>query len=112
MLGGGLVAVPWGLYLVNRLRKTQQTAGLQVNTDKPYSLFGLSPLPLRQTLVLGLFAGLFSPLAYTAFFFAPAAHGAVLMPGTLPLSTALFAMLILNERFTKRWTVGGRLEFA
>lgn len=71
------------------------------------SLLGLSPLPLKQTLVLGLFGGLaYAPLAYSAFFFAPAAHGAVLMPGTLPLSTALFAMLLLNERFTKQRVLG------
>ncbi len=80
--------------------------GLQANTDRPYSLFGLSPLPLRQTLMLGVFGGLFSPLAYTAFFFAPAAHGAVLMPGTLPLSTALVAAIILGERFTRQRALG------
>jgi drug/metabolite transporter (DMT)-like permease len=106
MVGAGLVAVPWGLFLVNRMRNAQQLNGLQANRDKPYSLFGLSPLPLRQTLMLGFFGGLFSPLAYTGFFYAPAAHGAVLMPGTLPLSTALFAMFILNERFTKQRAFG------
>ena len=106
MLGAGLVAVPWGLFLVNRMRQARLGDALQANTDKPYSLFGLSPLPLRQTLVLGFFGGLFSPLAYTGFFYAPAAHGAVLMPGTLPLSTALFAMFILNERFTKQRAFG------
>lgn len=103
MVGAGLVAVPWGIFLVNRMRKMP----LEANTSKPYSLFGLSPLPLRQTLILGVAGGLFfSPLAYTGFFYAPAAHGAVLMPGTLPLSTALFAMLILNERFTKQRALG------
>jgi drug/metabolite transporter (DMT)-like permease len=56
---------------------------------------------------LGVAGGLFfSPLAYTGFFYAPAAHGAVLMPGTLPLSTALFAMLILNERFSRQRAFG------
>jgi drug/metabolite transporter (DMT)-like permease len=103
MLGAALVAVPWGIFLVNRMRKLP----LEANTRKPYSLLGLSPLPLRQTLILGVFGGLlFSPLAYTAFFYAPAAHGAVLMPGTLPLSTALFAMLILSERFTRQRVLG------
>jgi drug/metabolite transporter (DMT)-like permease len=103
MLGAGLVALPWGIFLVRRM-KTRQKSLLN---PAPYSLFGLSPLPLRQTLILGVFGGLlFSPLAYTAFTFAPAAHGAVLMPGTLPLSTALFAMLILNERFTKQRSLG------
>ncbi len=107
MMGAALVVVPWGIFLVNRMRKERQAMPLQANTDKPYSLFGLSPLPLRQTLILGVFGGLlFSPFAYTAFTFAPAAHGAVLMPGTLPLSTALFAMLILNERFSKQRALG------
>ena len=32
-------------------------------------------------------------LAYAGFFYAPAAHASVLMPGTLPLSTALVALL-------------------
>jgi drug/metabolite transporter (DMT)-like permease len=103
MLGAGLMAIPWGIFLVNRMRRLPH----ETNASKPYSLFGLSPLPLRQTLILGVFGGLcFSPLAYTAFTFAPAAHGAVLMPGTLPLSTALFAMIILNERFSKQRALG------
>ena len=79
----------------------------QAHIDKPYSLFGFSPLPLRTTLILGLFGGLaYAPLAYTAFFFAPAAHGAVLMPGTLPLSTALVAAILLGERFTRQRALG------
>lgn len=95
MLGAALVAVPWTVFLVRKMQ------------PGTYSLGGLSPLPLRQTLVLGVFGGLlFSPLAYTGFTYAPAAHGAVLMPGTLPLSTALLAMLILNERFTKQRALG------
>ena len=103
MLGAGLVALPWGIFLVHRMRKIP----LEATTSKPYSLFGLSPLPLRQTLILGIFGGLFfSPLAYSAFTLAPAAHGAVLMPGTLPLSTALLALLILGERFTRQRALG------
>ena len=39
-------------------------------------------------------------LAYSGFFFAPAAHGAVLMPGSLPLWTALLGLLLLGERLT------------
>jgi len=39
-------------------------------------------------------------LAYSGFFFAPAAHAAVLMPGSLPLWTAVFALLLLGERLT------------
>ncbi len=110
MIGAALVVFPWGVFLVSRMKKhdlsfprMRESTGLV----KPYSLFGLSPLPLRQTLMLGVFGGLlFSPFAYTAFTYAPAAHGAVLMPGTLPLSTALFAMLILGERFTQQRALG------
>lgn len=102
MMGAALVVVPWGIFLVNRMKQKESTA-----SPAPYSLFGLSPLPLGQTLMLGVFGGLlFSPFAYTAFTYAPAAHGAVLMPGSLPLSTALFAMLILNERFSKQRALG------
>jgi drug/metabolite transporter (DMT)-like permease len=98
MVGAAIVVLPWSYYLVRKMKseKSRQT-----------SLLGLSPLPLRETVLLGIFGGLlFSPLAYTAFTFAPAAHGAVLMPGTLPLSTALFAMLILHERFSKQRILG------
>jgi drug/metabolite transporter (DMT)-like permease len=45
-------------------------------------------------------------LAYSAFFFAPAAHAAVLMPGSLPLWTAVFAVFLLGERLTA-WRVAG-----
>ncbi|RZL04753.1 MAG: DMT family transporter, partial [Rubrivivax sp.] len=38
--------------------------------------------------------------AYSGFFLAPAAHGAVLMPGSLPLWTTLLAALLLGERIT------------
>lgn len=38
--------------------------------------------------------------AYTGFFFAPAAHAAVLLPGSLPLWTAVFAVLLLGDRLT------------
>jgi drug/metabolite transporter (DMT)-like permease len=101
LIGASLVVLPWSLYLAYRHRAVDATQ------HRTSSLLGLSPLPLRQTLMLGFFGGLlFSPLAYTAFLYAPAAHGAVLMPGTLPLSTALFAMLILNERFTQQRALG------
>jgi drug/metabolite transporter (DMT)-like permease len=58
----------------------------------------LSPLPLKLTVLLGLFGGVgYAVLAYSAFTFAPAAHGSVLMPGLLPLSTALLSVLLLGE---------------
>lgn len=54
---------------------------------------------LRRAAALAAVAGLgYCGLAYSGFFFAPAAHGAVLMPGTLPLWTAVFAVRLLGER--------------
>ncbi|HXE51028.1 MAG TPA: DMT family transporter [Ramlibacter sp.] len=38
-------------------------------------------------------------LAYSGFFFAPVSHAAVLLPGSLPLYTAVFAALLVGERF-------------
>jgi len=65
------------------------------------SLFGLSPLPLRITALIGALAGVaYATLAYAGFFFAPAAHASVLMPGSLPLWTALLAAWVLRDRIT------------
>lgn len=98
LLGAGAILLPWGWWLVRRDRRTQAGAG---------SLFGLSPLPLRQTLITGLFGGLlYAMLAYSGFVFAPAAHASVLMPGSLPLWTALLAVLILGDRITPTRALG------
>jgi len=62
---------------------------------------GLSPYPLRLTALTGLFGGLlYAVLAYAGFFYAPAAHASVLMPGSLPLWTALLAAAVLGTRIT------------
>ena len=111
LLGASIILVPWGWWLVRRLKQAELAKSPKTETTQKapsnYSLFGISPLPLKTTLILGVFGGLaYAPLAYTAFFFAPAAHGAVLMPGTLPLSTALVAALILGERFTRQRALG------
>ena len=96
--GASLILLPWGWWLVRRDRRTQPWAG---------SLLGLSPLPLRQTLVAGVFGGvLYGMLAYSGFVFAPAAHASVLMPGSLPLWTALLAVLILGDRITPTRALG------
>lgn len=96
--GASLVLLPWGWWLVRRDRRTQPWAG---------SLFGLSPLPLRQTLLVGVFGGLlYAMLAYSGFVFAPAGHASVLMPGSLPLWTALLAVLILGDRITPTRALG------
>lgn len=90
--GAGLILLPWGWWIVRRDRRMQPGAG---------SLFGLSPLPLRQTLLTGVLGGLlYAMLAYSGFVFAPAAHASVLMPGSLPLWTALLAVAVLGDRIT------------
>lgn len=45
-------------------------------------------------------------LAYSGFFFAPVAHAAVLLPGSLPLYTAILAALLTGERFRRARVVG------
>jgi drug/metabolite transporter (DMT)-like permease len=71
------------------------------------SLFGLSPLPLRITALAGLFGSLlYAMLAYSGFFFAPAAHASVLMPGSLPLWTSLLAIVVLHEHITRARAMG------
>jgi len=48
----------------------------------------------------------YAMLAYSGFVFAPAAHASVLMPGSLPLWTALLAVLLLGERITPTRALG------
>jgi drug/metabolite transporter (DMT)-like permease len=98
IVGASLILAPWGWWLVRRDRLTQPWAG---------SLLGLSPLPLRQTLVAGFFGGfLYGMLAYSGFVFAPAGHASVLMPGSLPLWTALLALVFLGESITAARATG------
>ena len=93
ILGASLVLLPWGAWLVLKARRAgDRGAG---------SIFGLSPLPLRITAAVGMFGGVaYAMLAYAGFFFAPAAHASVLMPGSLPLWTALLAAVVLRDRIT------------
>jgi drug/metabolite transporter (DMT)-like permease len=96
MVGACVVLVPLGWYLV-------RTGQLQGGP----SLFGLSPLALRTSAITGSLAGLgYAFLSYSGFFFAPAAHASVLMPGSLPLWTALLAALCLGDRITPTRAVG------
>jgi drug/metabolite transporter (DMT)-like permease len=92
ILGASLVLLPWGAWLVAQARKRDPSQG---------SLFGLSPLDLRTTALTGALGGLaYALLAYTGFFYAPATHASVLMPGSLPLWTALLAAIVLRDRLT------------
>jgi drug/metabolite transporter (DMT)-like permease len=98
IVGAALVLLPWGYFLVRKMRKD--------NPNASTSLW-ISPLPLQLTALLGLFGGVgYAVLAYSAFTFAPAAHGSVLMPGLLPLSTALLSVLVLGEVLSRGRKLG------
>ena len=72
-MGASLVLLPWGWWIVRH--RTAAPAG----TVATSSLAGLSPLPLRTTVQLGLFGGVvYALLAYSGFFYAPATHASVL----------------------------------
>jgi len=96
--GASLVLLPWGAWLVWRERRASNSGN---------SWLGLSPLPFKLTATVGAFGGAgYAALAYTGFFYAPAAHASVLMPGSLPLWTALMAMLLLGDRITPARATG------
>ncbi|MDM0115370.1 DMT family transporter [Variovorax sp. J22R133] len=96
--GASLFLLPAGFWLVTKARRTDPAAG---------SLFGLSPLPLRITAIAGALGGVaYAVLAYAGFFYAPAAHASVLMPGSLPLWTALLAAWFLRDRITPARALG------
>ncbi|MDD0810868.1 DMT family transporter [Curvibacter sp. RS43] len=91
IVGASAVLMPWALWRARQARAEGRFGG---------SLGGLSPLGLGQTALLGVFGGLaYAVLAYGGFFFAPAAHGSVLMPGSLPLWASLLSVALLGERF-------------
>ena len=96
MVGASLVLLPWGYFMVRKMR----AANPQAKT-----FLGLSPLPWRVTCMVGAFGGVaYAVLAYSAFVYAPASHGSVLLPGMLPLTTALLSVWLLHEHLS-----GGRL---
>ena len=99
IVGASLVLLPLGAWLVRRDRAAA--------TGRPSSFFGLSPLALRVTAACGVFGGFgYAVLAYAGFFYAPAAHASVLMPGSLPLWTTLLALLLLGTRITPARAIG------
>jgi drug/metabolite transporter (DMT)-like permease len=104
LLGAGAVLLPMGWWLTQTQRARQREAGQLATAG---SLWGLSPLRLRTTVLTGIFGGLiYGLLAYNGFVYAPAAHASVLMPGSLPLWTALLAVWVLGERISGSRAIG------
>jgi len=98
IVGASLILLPWGAWLVRRDRLRGVAQG---------SWLGLSPLPMDVTIRTGFFGGLlYATLAYSGFALAPALHASVLLPGSLPLWTALLAAWLLRERLTRARLVG------
>lgn len=94
-VGAALVLLPWGYFMVRKMKATQP--GYQ----PAQTWLGLSPLPLGTTALIGSVGGVaYAIFVYHAFVYAPAAHGSVLMPGLLPLSTALLSVWLLKERLS------------
>jgi drug/metabolite transporter (DMT)-like permease len=90
IVGASVILLPWSWWMVRQQRREHPHTG---------SFGGLSPLPWRTTVVTGFFGGFaYAVLAYSGFFYAPAAHGSVLMPGSLPLWTSVLAVFLLGER--------------
>jgi len=99
IVGASLILLPWGAYLVRQDRLKGQ--------PKAASWLGISPLSARITVTVGVFGGLlYALLAYSGFAYAPALHASVLLPGSLPLWTALLAWWLLQERITPTRALG------
>jgi drug/metabolite transporter (DMT)-like permease len=98
IVGASLILLPWGAWLVQQDRASGKLGA---------SWLGLSPLPARITVSVGFFGGLlYALLAYSGFVYAPALHASVLMPGSLPLWTALLALWLLGDRITPLRALG------
>ncbi len=98
IVGASLILLPWGAYLV------RQDLARSIRNG---SWLGLSPLSARITVSVGLFGGLlYALLAYSGFAYAPALHASVLLPGSLPLWTALLAAWLLRDRITPGRAIG------
>lgn len=111
-IGAAVVLLPWGWWMV---RSQQRQGGAATHLrfmPAAQTWLGLSPYDVKLTALVGAVGGLgYAMLAYSGFFFAPAAHASVLMPGTLPLSTALVAMWLLKARITPARAAGLGLIF-
>ena len=113
-IGAGVVLLPWGWWLVRKQRRPSSTPVPERLPFMPstQTWLGLSPYDVKLTALVGAVGGVgYAMLAYSGFFFAPAAHASVLLPGTLPLSTALVAMWLLKDRITPARAIGLGLIF-
>lgn len=73
----------------------------------PWLGTALGGLSAPNAAAIGAVAGIgYCTLAYSGFFFAPVAHAAVLLPGSLPLWTALIAAVLLHERISPLRAMG------
>lgn len=69
--------------------------------------YGLGGLSWTRILVLSFLAGpCFALAAFYGFVNTPAAHGAALMPGTLPLWTVVLAAIVIGERINATKIIG------
>lgn len=98
IVGASLILLPLGAWLVRRDR----ARGIRGS-----SWLRVSPLPGHITIKTGVFGGLlYALLAYSGFVYAPAVHASVLLPGSLPLWTALLAMWLLSDHITRARAAG------
>lgn len=118
-IGAGVVLLPWGWWIVRKQNQKQKNrpSSAPIPERLPFmpsaqTWLGLSPYDVKLTALVGAVGGVgYAMLAYSGFFFAPAAHASVLLPGTLPLSTALVAMWLLKDRITPARAIGLGLIF-
>jgi len=118
MLDALLVLCIWsGFVLVSRLGGKS----VLLPTDIVALRFGVAALVLLplwvfrnklnvlspRIIALGLTGGIgYCTFAYMGFKYAPAAHGAILLPGLLPFEVAIFSFLMLGEKPTRRRLLG------
>lgn len=99
ILGASFVIFPFAWWSERR--------ALRLHAKHSNSFWGLSPLPFKLTSQMGLGGGLiYAVFSYTGFFFAPAAHASVLLPGSLPLWTSLIAWVLLAQALNQRRLIG------